>query len=98
MWEHSGNIYNAVAVVVKGSNQLFLPFADASPRECVEEITLMTLYEDGFRGKENSEEKRKALLRALDLPDNLSAKAAVMAINLFGGRKFYDNGLKKLKQ
>ena len=78
--------------------QLFLPFADGSPRECVEEITLMTLYEDGFRGKENSEEKRKALLRALDLPDNLSAKAAVMAINLFGGRKFYDNGLKKLKQ
>lgn len=77
--------------------QLFLPYADGARFEPIEEITLMTLYEDGFRGKENSEEKRKMLLRALDLPDNLSAKAAVSAINLLGGRKFYETALKKLK-
>ena len=78
--------------------ELFLPFADGQCREKVEEITLYTLYEDGFRGKENSEEKRKALLVAAGLPDNLSAKAAVMAINLLGGRKFYQSALDKLKQ
>lgn len=76
--------------------RLFLPYADSAPREEYETITLMTLYDDGFRGKENSEAKRKALLLALDLPDNLSAKAAVSAINLLGGRKFYEEGLKKL--
>ena len=77
--------------------QLFLPFADGGVRESIEEITLMTLYEDGFRGKENSEEKRKALAVALDLPDNLSAKALVSAINLLGGRKYYDTARKKLQ-
>ena len=76
--------------------RLFLPYAESASRDTVEEITLMTLYDDGFRGKENSEAKRKALLLALDLPDNLSAKAAVSAINLLGGRKFYEEGLKKL--
>lgn len=77
--------------------QLFLPFADGGVQESIEEITLMTLYEDGFRGKENSEEKRKALAVALDLPDNLSAKALVSAINLLGGRKYYDTARKKLQ-
>ncbi|MBQ7365123.1 MAG: DUF4093 domain-containing protein [Clostridia bacterium] len=75
---------------------LFLPYAvDQSPAPS-EPITLMTLYDDGFRGKENSEEKRKALLRAAALPDNLSAKAAVSAINLLGGREFYEDIKKKL--
>ena len=81
--------------------RLFLPYAKEKGAEQgieIEEITLMTLYEDGFRGKENSEEKRKMLLRAAELPDNLSAKAAVSAINLLGGRKFYDDTLKKLRQ
>ena len=78
--------------------QIFLPFADNAERETVEEITLFTLYEDGFRGKENSEEKRKALLTSAGLPDNLSAKAAVMAFNMLGGRKFYSETLEKLKR
>ncbi len=69
---------------------LFLPFADDAVVEEVEEITLFTLYEDGFRGKENSEEKRKAFLKAAALPMNLSAKALVGAVNLLGGRPFYD--------
>ena len=77
--------------------QLFLPFADDGKREAIEEISLMTLYDDGFRGKENSEEKRKALLIAAGLPDNLSAKAAVLAINMLGGRKLYESALAKLK-
>ena len=71
---------------------LFRPFADESlgERKEVEKITLMTLYEDGFRGKENSEEKRKAFLSAAALPKNLSAKALVGAVNLLGGKTFYE--------
>ena len=76
--------------------KLFLPFADHAKREEIDEITLFTLYEDGFRGKEGSETMRKKLLVAAGLPDNLSAKAAVMAINLLGGRKFYQAVLEKL--
>ena len=74
----------------------FLPFAsDASHNEC-EEITLFDLYEDGFRGKENSEEKRKAFLQAAGLPMNLSAKALVGAVNLLGGKDFYESVKKTL--
>ncbi len=76
--------------------EIFFPYAVDHVAACHEEISLMTLYEDGFRGKDNSEAKRKALLRALDLPDNLSAKAAVSAINLLGGRPFYEEGKNKL--
>ncbi|MBO7740517.1 MAG: DUF4093 domain-containing protein [Clostridia bacterium] len=74
----------------------FLPFAsDASPVSS-EEITLFDLYEDGFRGKEGSEEKRKAFLQAAGLPMNLSAKALVGAVNLFGGKNFYESVKKTL--
>ena len=74
----------------------FLPFAsDASPVSS-EEITLFDLYEDGFRGKEGSEEKRKAFLQAAGLPMNLSAKALVGAVNLLGGKNFYESVKKTL--
>lgn len=72
---------------------LFLPLADkAAGGEAVpvEEITLTDLFEDGFRGWENSEARRKALLRAAGLPSNLSAKALVGAVNMLGGRPFYE--------
>lgn len=76
--------------------RLFLPHASDTSREPVDGITLMTLYDDGFRGKERSEEKRRALLLAADLPDQLSAKAAVAAFNLLGGRPIYEEAKKKL--
>ena len=68
----------------------FLPFAsDSSPSAC-EEITLFDLYEDGFRGKDGSDNRRKAFLQAAGLPQNLSAKALVGAVNLLGGKEFYE--------
>ena len=74
----------------------FLPFAsDSLPLTC-EEITLFDLYEDGFRGKENSEDKRKAFLQAAGLPVNLSAKSLVGAVNLLGGKDFYESVKKTL--
>ena len=69
----------------------FLPFASDRSFFCSEEITLFDLYEDGFRGKEGSEEKRKAFLQAAGLPKNLSAKALVGAVNLLGGKNFYES-------
>lgn len=74
----------------------FLPFASDAPNLPCEEITLFDLYEDGFRGKENSEDKRKAFLQAAGLPVNLSAKALVGAVNLLGGKDFYESVKKTL--
>ena len=74
----------------------FLPFASDAPNRPSEEISLIDLYEDGFRGKENSEEKRKAFLQAAKLPQNLSAKALVGAVNLLGGKAFYETVKKTL--
>lgn len=69
----------------------FMPFASVASRSACEEITLFDLYDDGFRGKENSEDKRKAFLQAAGLPQNLSAKALVGAVNLLGGKEFYES-------
>ena len=69
----------------------FLPFASDTSLSPCEEITLFDLYDDGFRGKDGSEEKRKAFLKAAGLPQNLSAKALVGAVNLLGGKNFYES-------
>lgn len=74
----------------------FLPYASDAVRAVSEEITLFDLYEDGFRGKEGSEDKRKAFLKAAKLPQNLSAKALVGAVNLLGGKDFYESVKKTL--
>lgn len=77
---------------------LFLPFAENThPSPALsEDVTLSDLYTDGFRGKENSENRRKALLRAAALPANLSAKALVGALNLLGGKDYYESLKKQL--
>lgn len=74
----------------------FLPYASDAVSFPTEEITLFDLYEDGFRGKEGSEDKRKAFLQAAGLPINLSAKALVGAVNLLGGKAFYESVKKTL--
>ena len=74
----------------------FLPYASDAVSFPTEEITLFDLYEDGFRGKEGSEDKRKAFLQAAGLPHNLSAKALVGAVNLLGGKAFYESVKKTL--
>ena len=38
-------------------------------------ITKLDLYQDGFSGRPDSGERRKALLRRLELPEHLTAKA-----------------------
>lgn len=46
-----------------------------------EEVTRIMLYDDGFIGKEGSEEKRKKLLKKLSLPEMLSTNGLLEVIN-----------------
>lgn len=51
----------------------------AAPREA--HITKVMLFEDGLSGGPGSREKRKRLLRTLDLPEFLSANALLQVLN-----------------
>lgn len=82
---------------------LFLPYSEddsagALSEGGVCEISLADLYEDGFRGGRDSAAKRRALLRAARLPENISAKALVKAINALGGREYYDTVKEKANE
>ena len=48
----------------------------------VQEITKMDLFELGLSGTPGSDEKRKRLMKRLDLPERMSANALLTAINL----------------
>ena len=46
------------------------------------EVTKLDFYSDGFSGGENSADMRNKLAHSLGLPENMSAKALLEAINL----------------
>lgn len=46
-------------------------------------VTKTDFFEDGISGKPDSQQKRKALLKALDLPENLSANGMLKIINTY---------------
>ena len=70
------------------------PFAtDAPPRPKEPPITKTELYLDGLSGRDGAAERRRALCRHLDLPDDLSADAMLEAINLLVGRQAYTQAL-----
>ena len=48
----------------------------------VQEITKMDLFELGLSGTPGSDEKRKKLMKRLDLPERMSTNALLTAINL----------------
>ena len=48
----------------------------------VQEITKMDLFDLGLSGTPGSDEKRKRLMKRLDLPERMSANALLTAINL----------------
>lgn len=54
---------------------------DAKPRQNIRKITKCDLFSYGISGTDNSREKRKALLKKLDLPENLSANAMLDVLN-----------------
>ncbi len=47
----------------------------------IKEITKMDFYEDGLSGRDNSSDKRKKLLKKLNLPENLSQNALIKVLN-----------------
>lgn len=61
------------------------------------EITKLDLYEDGFSGKPNSDEKRKKLLKYLDLPERLKANALVQILNTFLTYEDYKKAVEEIE-
>lgn len=52
-----------------------------SEKSSVNSVTNMDLYDDGLTGGPDSKEKRKSLLRYLDLPERMSTKSMLEVIN-----------------
>lgn len=76
--------------------KLFAPFDVGKSSPKWELLTKLDLYIDGLSGGAQSEARRNALARALDLPSGLSSNALIEAINLLGGKPFYESALEKL--
>ncbi len=47
----------------------------------IKEVTKMDFYEDGLSGRDNSSDKRKKLLKKLNLPENLSQNTLIKVLN-----------------
>ena len=55
------------------------------------EITKTDLFTFGLSGGENSEKKRKELLKKLDLPQNMTANGMLEALNIFLSYSEFEN-------
>ena len=62
-----------------------------------EEITRIRLFDDGFIGRENSDEKRKKLLKALSLPSLLSTGAMLEVLNSMFTIEEYEAAVKSIE-
>ena len=52
-------------------------------KECVRQVTKQDFFEWGLTGRDDSNKKRKQLLKQLKLPEHLTANAMIDAINSF---------------
>lgn len=59
-------------------------------------ISKIRFFEDGFSGSENSSARRKLLAKHLALPETLTSKALLEAINLIVTEEEYNSALKKV--
>ncbi len=76
---------------------LLLPYENEEQSIAVEMmLTKAILIKDGFSGGKDSSFRRKALLKAMNLPENLSSTLLVEAVNVLGGLPFYENAKEKL--
>jgi ribonuclease M5 len=79
--------------------RLLAPFADDGGRvELSAEnpdkmITKVDFYMDGLTGKDNSSERRRILCRHFELPDDMTPKALIEALNLLVGYGEYKNAV-----
>ncbi len=67
--------------------ELFLPFESDAKRG--REVTRTDLYADGLLGSDGSAQRRRALLKKMNLPVNLSSGAMLEAINMLYGYERY---------
>ena len=67
--------------------ELLEPFSDTSPEKTSADITKADLFAYGLSGAKNSSEKRHALLKTLDLPENMTPNAMLSAINILYSRE-----------
>lgn len=76
--------------------ELLMPFSSDSLNKGAN-ITKLRFYEDGFSGNENSSEMRKKLAKLLSLPETLTSKALLEAINLLVSESDYETAVKRIK-
>ena len=61
----------------------------AEPKDAEPPLTKADLFALGLTGGEGSAERRRALLRQLDLPEHLTANGLLEALNLLYGRRAF---------
>ena len=64
-------------------------FEEETPVKPRQSITKADLYEWGFSGREDSNQKRKQLLKRLSLPEHMSANAMLEALNILFERQTF---------
>lgn len=69
---------------------------ESEESSCGKEITKTDLFALGLSGGENSESKRKTLLKRLDLPQNMTANSMLDALNIFLSYSEFENICKDL--
>ena len=60
-------------------------------------ITNIDFYEHGLSGKENSKEKRKMLLKKLDLPERMSSSSMIKILNTFITFEEFESAVKEIE-
>ena len=80
----------------KELRKILSPFVVDSDETKSANIDKARFYEDGFSGNENSAEKRKKLAKLLSLPETLTSKALLEAINLLVSESDYINAVKRI--
>ena len=78
--------------------ELLSPFSENGDRtsENKRAVTRLDFYADGFSGKENSSDMRDRLAALLGLPEKMSAKALLEAINLLFDYEKYETAKNSL--
>ena len=61
------------------------------------EISKLDLFDAGLSGGAGSSEKRKALLKKLDLPEHMSSNALLQALNMLYTKKEFEQIIEQLK-
>ena len=72
--------------------------ASECEKEQKEAITRIRLFDDGFIGQPNSDEKRKKLLKTLSLPSMLSTNAMLEVLNSMFTVEEYEKAVKSIEQ